>query len=73
MLEREAPSRTRLILGYSGWGAGQLEAELQQSSWLMCDVDPDLIFSTPAQAMWEAAIRRLGADPSALQMSRGIH
>ncbi|HEY2905315.1 MAG TPA: YqgE/AlgH family protein [Vicinamibacterales bacterium] len=73
ILEQDAPARTRLILGYSGWDAGQLEAELQQSSWLMCDVDPDLIFTTPAEDMWEAAIRRLGADPAALQMSRGVH
>jgi putative transcriptional regulator len=73
MLEREAPSRTRLVLGYSGWAAGQLEAELQQSAWLMCDVDADLIFDTPAAGMWETAIRRLGADPATLQMSRGVH
>jgi putative transcriptional regulator len=73
MIEREAPARTRLVLGYSGWSAGQLEAELQESSWLMCDVDAGLIFDTPADSMWEAAIRRLGADPAALQMSRGVH
>jgi putative transcriptional regulator len=67
------PPRTRLIVGYSGWGPGQLEAELEASSWLISDVDRDLIFSTPAERMWEAAIRRLGADPAALQMSRGVH
>jgi putative AlgH/UPF0301 family transcriptional regulator len=39
----------------------------------MCDVDAGLIFDTPADRMWEVAIRRLGADPSALQMSRGVH
>jgi putative transcriptional regulator len=71
--EEEAPARSRLVLGYSGWDAGQLEAELQESSWLMCDVDAGLIFDTPADRMWEVAIRRLGADPSALQMSRGVH
>jgi putative transcriptional regulator len=67
------PDLTRLIVGYSGWGPGQLEAELQASAWLISDIDPDLIFSTPADRMWEMAIRRLGADPSALQMSRGVH
>jgi len=67
------PARTRLIVGYSGWGPGQLEAELQASAWLISDIDRDLIFSTPADRMWEAAIRRLGADPAALQMSRGVH
>lgn len=73
VLGDDAPARTRLVLGYSGWAAGQLEAELEQSSWLMCDVDADLIFNTPADSMWEAAIRRLGADPAALQMTRGVH
>jgi putative transcriptional regulator len=67
------PARTRLIFGYSGWGPGQLEAELEASAWLISDVSRDLIFSTPPERMWEAAIRRLGADPAALQMSRGVH
>jgi putative transcriptional regulator len=73
LLEPNPPPRTRLIIGYSGWSAGQLEAELQASAWLLSEVSPDLIFSTPAEQMWETAIRRLGADPSALQMSRGVH
>ena len=73
LLEPDPPPRTRLVVGYSGWGPGQLEAELQASAWLLSDVDPDLIFNTPPDRMWEAAIRRLGADPAALQMSRGVH
>jgi putative transcriptional regulator len=67
------PARTRLIVGYSGWGPGQLEAELEASAWLMSDVDRGLIFETPPDQMWERAIRRLGADPGSLQMSRGVH
>src|SRR4029079_19314426 len=58
------PPRARLILGYSGWGPVQLEYELEASAWLMTDVDSDLIFRTPPEQMWEAAIRRLGADPA---------
>jgi putative transcriptional regulator len=73
LLEPEPPSIARLIVGYSGWGPGQLEAELEASAWLMSDVDRDLVFNTPSDRMWEAAIRRLGADPAALQMSRGVH
>jgi putative transcriptional regulator len=73
LLEPEPPSLARLIVGYAGWGPGQLEAELQASAWLMSDVDRDLVFNTPAERMWEAAIRRLGADPATLQMSRGVH
>jgi putative transcriptional regulator len=73
LLEPTPPPLTRFIVGYSGWGPGQLEAELAASSWLMSDIDRDLIFNTPAERLWEAAIRRLGADPAALQMSRGVH
>jgi putative transcriptional regulator len=73
LLEPDPPPMVRLIVGYSGWGPGQLEAELQASSWLMSEVDRDLVFNTPPEQMWETGIRRLGADPSALQMSRGVH
>src|SRR4029077_4400573 len=70
LLEPNPPPRTRLIVGYAGWGAGQLEAELEESAWVLSDVSRELIFGTPPELMWETAIRRLGADPSALQMSR---
>ena len=73
LLDPDPPLRTRLVVGYSGWGPGQLEAELEASAWLLSDVDCNLIFNTPPDRMWEAAIRRLGADPAMLQMSRGVH
>jgi len=73
MLQTPPSSKTRVIVGYSAWGPGQLDNELAESSWLMMDVDPALIFSVPAEEMWETAIRRLGADPSGLQQSSGVH
>lgn len=69
---RPAP-RARVLAGYAGWGPGQLDEELAQSSWLMGDVDRDLVFDVEPSRMWETAIRRLGADPSALQTSHGVH
>jgi putative transcriptional regulator len=72
-LEANPPERTRLVVGYAGWGPGQLEQELQASAWLMSDVDAELVFATPPDKMWEVGIRRLGADPANLQMSKGIH
>ncbi len=65
--------RARIIAGYAGWGPGQLDDELAQSAWLMSTVDLDLVFDVAAHAMWETAIRRIGADPSMLTMSRGVH
>ena len=73
LLESSPPPTARLMVGYSGWGPGQLEAELETSSWLICEIDRELIFDTPPEQMWEAAIRRLGADPASLTMSRGVH
>lgn len=73
LLEPSPPPRARLIIGYAGWGAGQLEAELEESAWLISDIDRNLIFNTPPDRMWEASIRRLGVDPAALQTSRGVH
>src|SRR5262245_9334725 len=42
------PPRARLIVGYAGWGPGQLESELQASAWLLSDIDTELLFATPA-------------------------
>ena len=65
--------RARVLAGYAGWGPGQLDAELAHSAWLIGAVDADLVFDVDASMMWETAIRRLGADPSSLQMSHGVH
>ena len=73
LLQAPPSSRARVVIGYAGWSAGQLEKELAASAWLTLDVDPTLIFGVPADQMWEAAIRRLGADPAALQTSSGVH
>lgn len=63
----------RMVVGYAGWGAGQLDVELAEGSWLLAPVQSDLIFNTSFDNMWEAAIRRLGAEPSMLQGSSGVH
>jgi putative transcriptional regulator len=73
LLESGTPSRARILTGYAGWGPGQLDSELAASAWLIADVETDLIFDIEAASMWETAIRRLGADPSSLQMGHGVH
>lgn len=73
VLSETPPPRARVLAGYAGWGPGQLDAELAQSAWLIGSVEADLLFDVDPSAMWETAIRRLGADPSALQMSHGVH
>ena len=73
VLESPSPPRARIIAGYAGWGPGQLDSELAQSAWLMADVQLDLIFDVEPSVMWETAIRRMGADPSTLHTSQGVH
>lgn len=73
VLTTDPAPRARVLAGYAGWGPGQLDDELAQSAWLMADVDLDLVFDIAPDAMWETAIRRLGADPGALHTSHGVH
>ncbi len=63
----------KVLVGYAGWAAGQLDAELAQSSWLMAPVGADLIFGAASAEMWNRAIERLGADPAHLLGSPGVH
>jgi putative transcriptional regulator len=74
LLQTPPSTRARVLVGYAGWDAGQLDREIAASAWLTMDVDPALIFNVPADQMWETALRRLGADPAGLQIaSGGIH
>jgi putative transcriptional regulator len=72
-LESAPDPAIRMVVGYAGWGSGQLDVELAQGAWLLAPVQPDLIFETSSEKMWEAAIRRLGAEPSMLHGSSGVH
>jgi putative transcriptional regulator len=74
LIEGEGGGREhRLLLGYAGWGAGQLEAELAASAWLTIEPSKTLVFGPPPERMWETAIRSLGIDPYSLQMGSGVH
>jgi putative transcriptional regulator len=67
------PARLRFLLGYAGWGAAQLESELANGSWLLAPATPQLLFDTPPERMWQAAIRSLGIDPASLVPAHGVH
>lgn len=62
MARGEGPQRSLVALGYAGWGAGQLEDEIQQNAWLSGPAQPDILFNMPPQERWEAAARLLGVD-----------
>jgi putative transcriptional regulator len=52
--------RMRLFAGYSGWGTGQLEAELEESSWIVVDALMDDAFADDPDALWRAVLHRKG-------------
>lgn len=58
----QGPDNMLLALGYAGWSAGQLEAELAANSWLTVPVDRTVLFGTPLPQRWQAAARCLGVD-----------
>src|SRR3546814_4699395 len=62
MARGEGPARSTVALGCAGWGAGQLEYELTENSWLTVPADAELLFATPLDARWQAAAGRLGVD-----------
>ncbi len=70
VFSRPAP-RARLYFGYSGWGPGQLEAEIEAGAWIVAPLDYALIFEAPAGEVWERALRGLGIDPALLQAPGG--
>jgi len=67
----KGPEKLLVTLGYAGWGAGQLENELAQNAWLNVAADIDVIFSTPPELRYPAALKLLGIDPIMLTVAAG--
>jgi putative transcriptional regulator len=67
----EGPADHLIALGYAGWGAGQLEGEISENSWLTLPADADIIFSTPYNHRLEAAASRLGVDMNLISGKAG--
>ena len=67
----EGPETALLMLGYSGWGPGQLEAEILHNGWLTCDASPELVFAADSGTKWNNALNSLGIDPTGLSAAAG--
>ncbi|MBW4710555.1 YqgE/AlgH family protein [Roseobacter sp. YSTF-M11] len=67
----KGPDCALMMLGYAGWGPGQLENEIVKNGWLTTDANPKLVFSTPAKSKWSEAVRSLGIDPLGLSPTAG--
>lgn len=62
----QPPGSFRLLLGYAGWGDGQLEQELLRNDWLVAPVDNDLLFHEDPDAVWGLACQSMGVNPEQL-------
>lgn len=67
----DGPQDCILAMGYAGWGPGQLEGEIQRNGWLLCDADPELIFSPDNDAKWSRALELMGINPLLLSPGGG--
>lgn len=59
----EGPDPMIFILGYAGWGKGQLERELQENAWLTVEPDSALLFDVPPEHKWKMALGKIGIEP----------
>lgn len=50
----------RLFVGYAGWGAGQLEGEIEAGGWFLVDAEPEDPFTKAPERLWREVLRRQG-------------
>jgi len=64
LLDEESPGgeTVRFFLGYSGWGEGQLEEELEAGAWIVRPADAALVFDPEPGTLWRRLLRGLGAS-----------
>ena len=65
------PKRVLITLGYSGWGAGQLEDEMGRNNWINVGAEQSIIFDTPVERRYDKALSLLGIDPRMLSPAAG--
>jgi putative transcriptional regulator len=65
-LIRQPPEDLRLLLGYAGWGEGQLLEEILRNDWIVAPLDLDVIFDPAPESAWKRALLAAGVDPTTL-------
>jgi putative transcriptional regulator len=65
------PQRMLVSIGYAGWSPGQLEDEISRNGWLTVSADPGILFETPIEERYVAAMKLLGIDPLMLTSEAG--
>jgi putative transcriptional regulator len=67
----QGPESILISLGCAGWGPAQLEGEIRENAWLTGPLSEEIIFDTPIESRWEAALRKIGIEPSLLSETAG--
>ncbi|HEY4201069.1 MAG TPA: YqgE/AlgH family protein [Devosiaceae bacterium] len=68
---KNEPLEAVFALGYCGWGAGQLEGEISRNGWLTVPFSRDLLFATPIEQRYDAALKTLGITRASLSPTAG--
>ena len=55
--EKKGPKKSLVILGYSGWGEGQLEGEMERDHWILSDINLDITFDEDSKKKWQKAFK----------------
>jgi putative transcriptional regulator len=71
MAKGAGPSQCLVAVGYAGWGAGQLEDEIQANGWLCVPADTGLVFNPDNDAKWRLALAKLGISPEQISSNTG--
>lgn len=71
MAAGEGPEKSLVALGYAGWDAGQLEAEMLANTWLTVPAEPSVIFDVPFADRWSVAANIIGIDISQISPDAG--
>ena len=56
--KNKGPKKSLVIFGYSGWGRGQLEGEMERDHWILSDIDLDITFDEESKSKWNKAIKK---------------
>lgn len=72
-LLRDENANLRFCLGYAGWGAGQIEFEMKQGSWLYTEANRNDVLHTEPKKVWEQVIKSMGIDPGWVVPSGGVN
>ena len=67
----KGPERIMMALGYTGWGAGQLDEEIKNNGWLTATADEAILFDADLESKWERAIAKIGISPAMLSDAAG--